>query len=419
MTRNVAPVADRVSALLNGEAAALSDPFPLFRSLRELGGVHEHGGLLLLMRYEDVKEAYRAGDSFARGQTRGAHLLAEVQRLPTDLREAWHEVAEFSQSFMIRSRYDEHERLRKITHRAFTPRRIAALDQSVREHAEKLLAELDGREVVDITPFAYRMPLLVLMDMLGIPADDQEMVHEWSGTITAQIGSIGKIDPETLTAALGAKREFTAYIEAMLEQRVRRVAPHSDLLADLLDAEGDGRMTPDEITAMFAELLIAGHETTTALIGNGLLELLRRPDQWRWLCTHLEQTSTAIEELLRYISPVATNPRAVEGGVTFGGREYPSGTTVLPFVAAANRDPEVFDDPERLDLTRADVGRHIAFGFGPHFCIGNQLARREGATAMSAIARRFPAMKLDDEAPEWFGTVMLRRPRRILVSPQG
>ena len=408
-------MAAQVASLVAGDPATLADPHPLYRALREAGGVHEHGDLLLLARYDDVKEAYRRGDSFARGQTRGKHLLAQVEALPEPQREAWREVAGFSQGFMIRSRYDEHNRLRKIAHRAFTPRRVAALDQAVADHAADLLGELAGAGPVDLTPLAYRMPLLVLMDMLGIPAADQEMVHSWSGTITAQIGSVGRIDPAVLMAAHRAIGEFDDYIEAMLDQRLRGSGSQGDLLADLLDAEGEGRMTTAEVTAMFAELLIAGHETTTALIANGLVALLRNRDQWDWLCENVDQVPAAVEELLRYVSPVATNPRALEESAEFGGRTFAKGTTVLPLLAAANRDPAVFREPEALDLRRPDAGAHVAFGFGPHFCIGNQLARREAAAALGAVAAEYPDVVLEDDPLDWFGTVMLRRPRTVMV----
>jgi cytochrome P450 len=409
-------LAEGVEALILGRPEALIDPYALYREIRREGPVHEHGDLVLLLGYEDVKEAYRDGDSFARGQTRGRHLLDQVKRLPASQQGAWRALAGFSESFMLRSRHAEHDRLRKTAHRAFTTRRIGSLDGAIRARADALSRRLRDADEVDLVPFAYEMPLAILMEMLGIPDADRSQVHAWSNAITLQIGSVGTIDPGRLLAAHAAMAEFCAYIEAMHAANVAGDGGGSDLLADLLDAEGDGRISASEVASMYAELLIAGHETTTALIGNGMLELLRRPQQWRWLCAHPEAAPDALEEVIRFVSPVATNPRATAGPREFGGRTYPAGTTVLPLIAAANRDPAVFVDPDELDLRRENARQHIGFGFGTHFCIGNQLARREAAAAIGAIARDHPDLRLIDDSPSWAGTVMLRRPDSILVT---
>lgn len=408
---------NRVAGLIGADPAVLEDPFSLYRELRELGGVHEHDSMLLLTRYEHVKEAYLLGDSYVRGARAGQHLQAAKARLPEDLQVQWQELTDFNAAFMIRTRHERHDRLRSIAHRALTPRRIAALESSINDQGRRLISDLTGHPTADLTDFAYRMPLRVLLELLGIPAEDHEMVHEWSAKITMQIGSLGDVDPARLRASHAAMRGFCDYIDAMLQTRVRASASRSDLLSDLLAAEGDGRLSASEITAMFAELLIAGHETTTALIGNGLLELMRQPEQWRWLCQEPTRAPVAVEELLRFVSPVAVNPRTVgPEGIELAGRRYPAGMTVLPLLAAANRDPAVFKRPESLDLARPDAGRHIAFGFGPHFCIGNQLARRTTAVALQMLATHFPYMELIDASPDWYGTVMLRRPRQLLIS---
>ena len=406
---------EQVEAFLAGDPCLLADPFGLFRRLREAAPVYRHGALTILTRYDDVKRVYFDGVNFSK-KTRSAGVAAAARaELREDLRPAWDEIANFGARMMTHLDGDEHRRVRQIAHRAFTPRRMAALQATMAADAEALLEPLSGQGTVDLLPFAYRMPLVVLMRMLGVPSEDRELIHGWSEQLAAQLGDIRGVEETRLRAANDAKQEFCRYLEQLVEERRRDPPPEGDLLLDLIGAQGDGRLSPEELTAMFVVLLLAGHETTTALIVNGLIELLRS-GEWQRLCDDPRIAPDAVEELLRFVSPVLGNPQLSVCEVEIGGELIAPGATVLPLAAAANRDPRVFDDPERLDLGRANARSHLAFGFGEHYCIGNQLARQEAATSFAVLARRFPELELTGEPIEWHGTSMLRRPRSLPVS---
>jgi cytochrome P450 len=200
--------------------------------------------------------------------------------------------------------------------------------------------------------------------------------------------------------------EFRTYLDETLDEH-RRTHDRSGLLAALMDAEGD-QLTSEELAANFVMLLLAGHETTTNLIGIGLFELLRHPDQWQALRDAPERVPSAVEELLRFVTPVQWVVRVPADDFEHGGVAIPQGQLVFLLLAAANRDPTAFSDPERLDITRSDETRHLAFGLGPHFCLGTSLARLEGRIAFEALVSRFPAMELAADNLRWRGNARLR-----------
>jgi cytochrome P450 len=207
--------------------------------------------------------------------------------------------------------------------------------------------------------------------------------------------------------AHAAMAEFRHYVEdVVLPERRRR--PGTDLVSALMQAHEGERLADQELTAMFVVLLFAGHETTTNLIGNGLVELMRHRDQWELLCADPSLAGNATEELLRWVTPVQWLGRVAMQPFDIDGVRVDAGQTVFPILAAANRDPAAFDEPERLDITRADAKNHLALGFGPHFCIGNALARLEGTIAFSTLAKRFPDIELAEEDLSWRGNAMLR-----------
>ena len=245
---------------------------------------------------------------------------------------------------------------------------------------------------------------MIIGDLLGVPREDQELIHDWTDALARNQHNV---ESGPLIAAHAGMTEFRSYIEAMIADH-RRSPNATHRAGTFMDAVDAGRLTADELTAMFALLLAGGHETTTNLIGIGLLELLRNRSQWDALCADPSLTPRAVEELLRWVSPAQFALRLPVVDVDIAGTLVPAGQAVFVLTAGANRDPDAFVDAETLDLRRQDCDRHIAFGFGQHFCIGNALARLEGEVAFSTLARRFPDMELASDAIRIRGSSLLR-----------
>ena len=387
----------------------MRDPFPLWRELRENAPLYHLGPSLLVTRYDDVKAVLRdtVGFSSASG-VRGSRVDAVRARLTTEQRQAFDELTEFESRFVVGLDAPAHTRARKILHRAFTPRRIAELGDATQRYVDELLGPLEAAGAGDLMPLAYRLPLMVICDLLEVPHDDREQIHEWSSTIGRNRQGADP-DPRPMLAAHAAMREFRGYVEELIDnhQRARR---RSELVEALMTATEGEHMTRDETAVTFIILLFAGHETTTNLIGNGIFELLRRPDQWALLAAEPARTPVAVEELLRYTTPVQwINRRATEGAQIAGTPIEPE-QTVLPVIAAANRDPAQFAVPEELDILRDDSRNHVALGFGAHYCLGASLARLEGTAALRTLAERHPGLELtaDPDSLVWRSHAKLR-----------
>ena len=275
------------------------------------------------------------------------------------------------------------------------------MEQPIRALLDRLLEPLPTDEPIDfIDKVAFRLPLLVVADLLGVPHEDAETIHGWSIALGASTGAtVG----EPFLAAHDALEEFRRYVDLLIERSRER--PGTDLVSLLLGAD----LTHDELAALFVQILFAGHETTTTLISAGLVELLRAPDQWRALGSEPALAPNAVEELLRLVSPSQFVSRLALADAEFGDTQVAAGTTVLAVLAAANRDPEVFADPDTLDLRRPDLAKQLAFGFGPHFCLGGSLARLEARVVFEELSRRYPDASLAGDELEWTGGAMLRR----------
>jgi cytochrome P450 len=311
-----------------------------------------------------------------------------------------------------------HERLRRIAHRGFTPRRIVALEQPIRSYADELLDQLSaGDEIVDLTEYAERLTLRVVISLLGTPLADGPLVLRWVERASANFGNIGRkeIDRDILMDSWKANQEFCDYIAGFLEDSRAGRVPRSELADTLLDAEEDERMSTEELIGMFMLLLSAGHDTTKNLVSLGSLELLRHRSQWERLCADPSFATTAVDELLRWTSPLLISFRISDGReVEYGGVTVPADTVIMPVVAAANRDPAVFENPNVLDLGRSNARNHLAFGFGTNFCLGNALARLEGGIAFERLATRFPDLELAGDV-EYHGSFALRALRPLPV----
>jgi cytochrome P450 len=307
----------------------------------------------------------------------------------------------------------DHTRLRSLVSKAFTPRAVESLrpriEQIVDEHLD---AVADSGRMDVIEDLAYPLPVTVIAEMLGVPASERAQFKAWSDDIVLGLGVNNSIDDARRSRK--AVRELQAYFARAAEERRRE--PREDLLSALVAAEEEGdRLTAAEVYQTCDLLLVAGHETTTNLIGNGLLALLRHREQWELLRRDPSLIDGAVEELLRYDSPVQATGRGYPDGYDVDGVHVEPHTQLFLLLGAGNRDPAQFPDPERLDITRTDV-KPLSFGHGIHYCLGAPLARIEGAIALRAIAERFPDVRLASDRLEWSPNLILRGLKSLPVT---
>jgi hypothetical protein len=319
--------------------------------------------------------------------------------------------------WMLQQDPPDHTRLRGLVVKAFTARRVEDMRPRIQQIVDQTLDQIIPQGKMDlIEDYAFRLPVTIICDMLGIPEEHREMFYKGSrdgGRILDPV----PLTPEEIQQANATSAMSRMYFENLFD--LRRKNPADDLITQLVQAEEAGdKLTNEELTANIILLFGAGHETTVNLIGNGLLALHRNPDQLALLKSRPELTGNAIEEFLRYDSSVQMTGRvALEDIEDLGGKRIPKGESVLCLLGSANHDPAVYPDhPERLDITRQNV-KPLSFGGGIHFCLGAQLARIEAEVAISTLLRRLPELRLDDaEDPEWRPTFVLRGLKRLPAS---
>lgn len=339
-----------------------------------------------------------------------------TKHLPRDVWEGW--VGPDDSPFNAINRHlldldpPDHTRLRALVHKAFTPKMIENLrgrvSQISEEYLDALPAQTDGGVVDLIHHYALPVPITVIAELLGVPAADRDKFRNWTQTLL-----FGGDEQTSLVAVM----EFAAYMHEMIDQRSQE--PKDDLLSALAAAEEQGdKLSREELLSMIFLLLVAGHETTVNLIGNGTLALIQHSDQMQKLRENPGLIRTAVEEMLRYNGPVETPTlRWVFEDVEISGVTVTAGDLVMPALLAANRDPAVFENPDMFDITR-DPNRHIAFGVGIHYCVGAPLARLEGAVAINALLRRVSQIDLavDFDQLEWNENLLLHGMKTMPVS---
>jgi cytochrome P450 len=299
--------------------------------------------------------------------------------------------------------------------KAFTPRVVEGLRPRIQKIVDGLIARAETAGSMDlIEEFAYPIPVNVICEMLGVPVEDHERFKGWSLDIARGLDSIWlPPDSEIPRRSAAARHAISDYFRELIGQR--RATPRGDLLSALIAAEEAGdKLNEEELLATCILILIAGHETTVNLIGNGVLALLRHPAELQRLRATPGLITTAVEEFLRYDGPVQRTARVASEDATIGGHTIRKGEMVMPFIGAADRDPAQFPEPDRLDLSRAD-NRHIAFGWGIHFCLGAPLARVEGQIAIQSLVRRLPRLELVSEAIEYRQSLTLRGLKELPV----
>ena len=373
----------------------VADPYPVFDLLRRHSPVRAvevpTGRLWLITRYADARQVLTDPRLTTRlpSEAAGPGLGSpDVHRMLTE--------------HMLNADPPEHTRLRRLVSKVFTPARIERLRPRVQEIADALVdAMLDRRQGDLIADFAFPLPITVICEMLGVPLHDRDSFRAWSNTITASMAS--GVDDRVPAESLAA------YILELIA--AKRATLGDDLLSELIAVrDGGDRLTGGELVAMVFLLLIAGHETTVNLIGNGMYLLLTHPDQRRRLVDDPALVPTAVEEFLRYESPVETSsPRFTTEPVEVAGVTIPAGELVLVVLASANRDPERFADADWFDVARRE-SPHVAFGHGIHFCLGAPLARLEGRIAFETLLRRLPGLSLavPPAALAWRPGILLR-----------
>jgi cytochrome P450 len=389
----------------------IADPFPIFARLRDEEPQHWSDALggWVLTRYRHVRPLLNDPRFSA------DRITPFRDHLAPDARARVSELLKMLGLWAVFNDPPDHTRRRALLNKAFTSRRVAALRPMIAAIVDHLIDRVAPKGEMDlIADFAYPLPASVIAGMIGVPIDDLDRFKRWSDDIAAFVGS-ALMSPDKRDRAERGMREIAAYFRGMIAEHRRK--PSDDILSALIAAqEGEARLSEDEIVASSVLLLFAGHETTTNLIGNGMLALLRHRDAQEALAAEPDLAQSAVEEMLRYDGPTQAMTRIAREMVELepGLPRIGAGERVFALLNAANRDGEVFPDPDRFDIRRGDT-RHISFGYGIHFCLGAPLARLEGEIAVRALVQRLPGLALAVAEPEWSDNFVLRGVRALPV----
>lgn len=376
-------------AVTNLDPAFREDPHPVLDDLRERDPAHHDAlmGSWFLTRQADVQPLLQNRDLAV--DPRKANENSMIRRLAGD------QLDDGNASMLFLDPPD-HDRLRGLVNKAFTPRAVEAMAPRIQEIADQLLDRLAGRAEFDvIADYSAPLPTIVIAEMLGIDPADQAQFKIWSDQIVKSLNPF--ISAEERTLVQQADQEFGAYLVAAVEERRRD--RRADLITGLIEAEEGGQqLTNDEIVTMVGLLLAAGNVTTTDLIGNGVLALLQNPEQLRLLREDPSLIKNAVEEMLRYDPPVMQTGRIATGDIDIApGCPVHKGESIGLSLSASNHDPAVHPDPHRFDIQREDV-QHVSFGGGRRYCLGAPLARLEAQIGVGALVQRFPGLRLDPAA---------------------
>ena len=389
----MATIADIGEVLLS--QSFMEDPYPKLHELRDSAPVlwSSAVGGWVLTRYEDVVATFKDTDTYgsAGRLTRVLnHLEPAAQEKLTPFRQ------HYETQGLIHSDPPDHTRIRRLVLKAFTPPAIEAMRPQIQSIVDELLDRMEptGRAEF-IEEFAFALPVTVLAAILGVPRSDGPKFRRWADDLLAFQGR-NKPNEATLLRSQAMLIEAREYLAELIA--VKRAEPDGSVLSQLVAAEAEGdKLTMDELLSTTVTFLVAGHETTTSLLGNGVLTLMQHRDQWDAMTADPGLVPRAVEEILRFESPVSRQPRLLRRDAELGGRRLKEGDVAFQMLGGANRDPAVFDRPDTFDIRR-EPNRHIAFGLGPRFCIGAPLSRAEGQIAFSTLTKRMPNLELDGTA---------------------
>ena len=393
------------------EPGFFDDPYAQYAQLRAGDPVHHSPlGIWALFRYEDVNRLLR--DPQLSVDFENANPMLRTQMM----QEVAGDRGERGSRSMLNLDPPDHTRLRRLVQKAFTPRMVENLRPRVQELVDEALDAVAARGGSDgpamgvamdvVMDLAFPLPFTVISEMLGMPEADRLRLRGWSHTMVKTLDPV--ITPDEVQAAMEAADHMLAHVQDTIEWK--RAHPADDLLSGLLHAEEDGdTLTTEELIDQVMLLFIAGHETTVNLIGNGTLALLRNRAQLERLQADPSLDVNAVDELLRYDSPVQFSRRIATDDIEIEGRAIERGAFVMTALGSANRDEDRWGaDADRLDLARQGAGQHVSFGSGVHHCLGAPLARLEGQVAIGTLVRRFPQIELATDQPEWNGRIVLR-----------
>jgi cytochrome P450 len=409
----VPTVDDRLPRFDVSDRAFIADPYPVLQEIREATPIfwNESSSQWMLTRFSDVAATLR-DRRFGRAYThRFTH--AEFGRPEPD--ERWSSFHEHERWSLLALEPPDHTRLRRLVQKVFSPRAVVGLGDDIRTSSTELLARCGERETFDLlADYAQPFSVRVICSMLGVPVADAQQLLDWSHAIVKMYELDS--DDSTKQAADDAARDFIAYTRELIAHKRRD--PDGLLVSELVRVEDDGdTLTEAEIISTTMVLLEAGHEATVNTLGNGFRALMHHPDQWRRLTRGEVEPSAAVEELLRWDSPLQMFERWVlEEGVEIAGQPIGVGEEVGMLFGSAQRDPRRFDDPDRFDIGRNDAA-HVGFGGGIHFCVGAPLARLELATSIAGLVERFPDLTLAAE-PSYHPTFVIRGLTELRLSPR-
>jgi hypothetical protein len=387
------------------------DPYPTYARLRDEAPAYfsEAWGGWLLTRYQDVQ----AGFKDPRLSSNRAGAFGAM--LPAPLKEQMAPMVRSLSSWALLIDPPDHTRIRALVNKAFTPRLVEYLRPLIQEQVNLLLDKAEAAGKMDMVhDVANLLPVAVIGDMLGIPREDGLKLRVWANAFATFFGTT-KYTVDVLNLMRTGIVEMEEYFRGLIAQRRKSSTPGNDLLSTMMAAEEQGRfLSEQEVLATCSLVLFAGHETTTHLLANGLYLLLKNPEQREVLLGSPEQLEAAVEEVLRYESPIQRLSRVIAEDMELHGQLLRKGQKAFLMIGAANRDSRQFPEGDKLDLRRQE-NRHIAFGFGIHYCLGAALGRLEGQIALSTLLRRFPKMKLLEE-PERLENVAFRGFKSLPIS---
>ncbi len=390
----------------------IADPHAYYHQLRETDPVHwnERWGGWVLTGYDDVVRVLRDADRFS--SDRMAFLARELSEAD---KEQYKPIFDVLSQWIVFRDAPDHTRMRRLLNNRFTPTAVEQYRPRVRSIVRSLLDEIETKESVDLVrDFAYLVPLTVILELLGAPnlELDRDLIKRWS----EQLGAFFFIradEPRRREIACQGVTSLVEYLRPLVEER--KADPTLDLISGLVAAQQQGDLSEQEVIATCVLLVFGGHETTMNLIANGTLALLRHPDQWERLKREPDLIESAVEELLRYDGSVKATVRWAKEDVEIGSKTVREGERLLVALSAANRDPQRFGNPDRLDITRTP-NPHVAFAHGIHVCLGAPLARMEAQEAFSGLTQRLPVPTLATERLDYHPTVVSRALKALPVT---
>lgn len=381
----------------------IMNPYPTFERLRQEVPIfwHESGQMWYAMNHEDVS-------ALLRDRRLGRSILHVLSREEVGLPEpnpAYAPFYKLSDNSMFDKEPPDHTRLRSLVHKVFTPRRVESLRGQIEKVTNELLDQVEGQGHLDLLEdYATPLPVTVIAEMLGIPEADRHLLRPWSQSIVAMY----ELDhtPEQAERAIQAATDFSDYLRDLAAER--RENPQDDLITALVQVEDGGdKLSVDELISTCVLLLNAGHEATVNVVGNGMLALLRHPEEKERLLQNPELFNSAIEEMMRYDSPLQLFRRWILEDVEYKGHQFKQGQEIALLFGAANRDPNRFENADQFDITR-NPNPHITFGGGVHYCLGAPLARLELQVAIPTLLKRFPNLHILGDEPQFRNAFVIR-----------